>query len=121
MPDSGGTWLLPRLIGGARARGLAMRGDKRPAEEAGRIGLIWRCVGDEQLGAEVQALAQRLAAMPGTARVATRMTLAAGPRSSLAEALAAEGRRQGALAGAADYREGVAAFLAKRAPRFTDR
>ena len=121
VPDSGGTWLLPRLIGRARALGLAMLGDKLPAEEAERIGLIWRCVGDEQLGAEVQALAQRLAAMPTKALVATRMTLDAAQRTSLADALAAEGRLQGELAGAADYREGVAAFLAKRAPRFTDR
>jgi 2-(1,2-epoxy-1,2-dihydrophenyl)acetyl-CoA isomerase len=121
VPDSGGTWLLPRLVGRARASGLAMLGDKLPAEEAERIGLIWRCVDDAQLGAEVQALAQRLAAMPTKALVATRATLDAAQHMNLADALAAEGRLQGELAGAADYREGVAAFLAKRAPRFTDR
>ena len=121
VPDSGGTWLLPRLVGRARALGLAMLGEKLPAEEAARIGMIWRCVDDAQLGAEVQALAQRLAAMPTKALVATRTTLDAAQRTHLADALAAEGRLQGALAGAADYREGVAAFLGKRAPRFTDR
>jgi 2-(1,2-epoxy-1,2-dihydrophenyl)acetyl-CoA isomerase len=121
VPDSGGTWLLPRLVGRARALGLAMLGDKLPAEEAARIGLIWRCVDDAQLGAEVQALAQRLAAMPTKALVAARAAIDAAQHLDLADALAAEGRLQGALAGAADYREGVDAFLAKRAPRFTDR
>src|SRR5437588_807211 len=64
VPDCGGTWLLPRLVGRARALGLALLGDKLPAAEAERIGLIWRCVEDADLRSEAQALAQRLAAMP---------------------------------------------------------
>src|SRR5580700_678604 len=72
IPDTGGTWLLPRLVGRARALGLTMLGDKLPAPDAERIGLIWRCVPDEQLTAESQGLAHKLAAMPTRALVATR-------------------------------------------------
>ncbi|MBU2285432.1 MAG: enoyl-CoA hydratase/isomerase family protein, partial [Gammaproteobacteria bacterium] len=64
VPDTGGTWLLPRLVGHARAMGLAMLGDKLPAEEAERIGLIWKCVDDAELASTVESLAARLAAMP---------------------------------------------------------
>src|SRR5512139_3687296 len=64
VPDCGGTWLLPRLLGRARALGYAMTGDKLPAEEAARIGLIWQCVEDAALADTVAALADRLAGMP---------------------------------------------------------
>src|SRR2546423_2488764 len=67
VPDTGGTWLLPRLVGRAQALGLAMLGDKLPAADAERIGLIWKCVDDAALQDESARLAQRLAAMPAKA------------------------------------------------------
>ena len=67
IPDCGGTWLLPRLAGRAHAMALALLGDKLPAEQAERIGLIWRCVDDAALAAEAQSLAERLATMPSKA------------------------------------------------------
>ena len=121
IPDAGGTWLLPRLVGRARAMGLAMLGDKLPAEEAERIGLIWRCVDDAALTAEAQALAQRLAAMPVRALAQTRRAFAQADGMDFAHALSLEADVQRGLATAADAREGIAAFLAKRTPRFTDR
>lgn len=121
VPDTGGTWLLPHLVGRARALGLALLGDKLPAEEAARIGLIWQCVDDAALAETVAALAARLAAMPTRALVATRAAIDAATGSSMDEALALETRWQRALGRAHDYLEGVAAFGAKRAPVFTDR
>lgn len=121
VPDTGGTWLLPRLVGSARAMGLALLGDKLPAEEAARIGLIWQCVDDTALADTVAALASRLAAMPAQALVATRHAMAAAEGMTLDEALANEARVQSALGRAHDYREGVEAFRAKRAPVFKDR
>lgn len=121
VPDTGGTWLLPHLVGRARALGLALLGDKLPAEEAARIGLIWQCVDDAALAETVAALAARLAAMPTRALVATRAAIDAATGSSMDEALALETRWQRALGRAHDYLEGVAAFGAKRPPVFTDR
>lgn len=121
VPDTGSTWLLPHLVGRARALGLALLGDKLPAEEAARIGLIWQCVDDAALAETVAALAARLAAMPTRALVATRAAIDAATGSSMDEALALETRWQRALGRAHDYLEGVAAFGAKRAPVFTDR
>ena len=121
VPDTGGTWLLPRLVGRARALGLGLLGDKLPAEEAERIGLIWRVVDDAALAEEAQQLARRLAAMPVKALVATRTAFDAAQALDLGTALAEEGRLQGELGRAHDYQEGVAAFGARRAPQFTDR
>lgn len=121
LPDCGGTWLLPRLAGRARALGMALLGDKLPAEEAERIGLIWKCVDDAAFADEVKALAQRLAQMPTKALVTTRLAMDAAGRMDFDAALSAEGREQQALGFAHDYLEGVAAFMAKRAPSFTDR
>jgi 2-(1,2-epoxy-1,2-dihydrophenyl)acetyl-CoA isomerase len=121
VPDTGGTWLLPRLVGPARALGLAMLGDKLPAAEAAQMGLIWKCVDDEALSLTVEELAQRLAAMPTKALVATRQALAEAQQTDLPTALAREAALQRELGAAADYREGVEAFRAKRLPRFTDR
>jgi len=121
VPDTGGTWLLPRLVGSARALGIAMLGDKLPAEEAERIGLIWQCVDDAALAETAAALAQKLAGMPTRALVATRRAMAAAQDSDLGTALAEEARIQRDLGNANDYREGVEAFRAKRAPVFKDR
>ena len=121
VPDTGGTWLLPRLVGRAQALGLALLGDKLAAADAERIGLIWRCVDDAALQEEAQTLAQRLAAMPTQALVATRHALDSAAAMDYEAALAQEAVLQRRLGAAADYREGVAAFTEKRAPQFTDR
>lgn len=121
VPDSGGTWLLPRLVGSARALGIALLGDKLPAEEAARIGLIWHCVDDAALMETAASLATRLAAMPTRALVATRAAMAAAQNGDLPTALAEEARLQREMGNADDYREGVEAFRAKRAPAFKDR
>ncbi len=121
VPDAGGTWLLPRLVGRANALALAMTGDKLAAEEAQRIGLIWRCVDDAVFAAEVSAMAARLAAMPVKALAATRAVIDASMQLGLADALSLEGRWQSRLSASHDYLEGVAAFLAKRPASFSDR
>ncbi len=121
VPDCGGSWLLPRLVGRARALGLALLGDKLAAEEAQRIGLIWQCVDDTELEATVQALGQRLAMMPTKALVAIRQTLDAAQQLDYEPALRNEADVQRELGRSRDFAEGVAAFQAKRAATFTDR
>jgi 2-(1,2-epoxy-1,2-dihydrophenyl)acetyl-CoA isomerase len=121
IPDTGGTWLLPRLVGRARALGLALLGDKLPAADAERIGLIWRCVADAELQAQALALAQKLAAMPIKALVSTRLCIDAAQLVDLDEALETETSTQRMLGQGHDYSEGVAAFRDRRTPRFTDR
>jgi 2-(1,2-epoxy-1,2-dihydrophenyl)acetyl-CoA isomerase len=100
---------------------MAMLGDKLPAEEAARIGLIWQCVDDAALPETAAALASKLAAMPTRALVATRQAMAAAQGMDLDAALAEEARIQREMGNANDYREGVEAFRAKRAPQFKDR
>jgi 2-(1,2-epoxy-1,2-dihydrophenyl)acetyl-CoA isomerase len=121
IPDCGGTWLLPRLVGRARALGLALTGDKLAAEEAARIGLIWQCVDDAALMDTALALARKLAAMPSRALAETRGAIDEAMGLDCEAALSMEARRQGVLGRAPDAREGIAAFLEKRAPRFSDR
>ena len=98
-----------------------MTGDKLPAEEAERIGLIWKCVDDAELMSTVGALAERLARMPSQALAQTRRALDAALPMEFADALSLEAATQRELGRAHDFGEGVAAFLAKRAPIFRDR
>jgi len=121
VPDCGGTWLLPRLVGRARAIGLAMTGDRLPAEEAERIGLIWRCVDDAALMTEVMALAERLAKMPSKALAETRRVLDAAMPMDFADAITLEADTQRELGRSHDSAEGIAAFKAKRPAEFKDR
>jgi 2-(1,2-epoxy-1,2-dihydrophenyl)acetyl-CoA isomerase len=121
VPDSGGTWLLPRAVGGARAMGLAMLGEKLPAETAERWGLIWACVDDDALDAHVDALAARLARMPTRALGAIKHAIRHAATADLDAQLDLERDLQSQLGASHDYAEGVAAFLARRAPRFEGR
>jgi 2-(1,2-epoxy-1,2-dihydrophenyl)acetyl-CoA isomerase len=121
IPDTGATWLLPRLVGRARALGLAMLGDKIKAADAQRLGLIWQCVDDAEFKAQTQALALKLAAMPSKALAATRKILDDAVPMSMEDALDAELVLQRELGFAHDYTEGVKAFVEKRAAVFSDR
>ena len=121
VPDSGGTWTLPRLVGQARALGLTLLGDKLPAETAAAWGMIWQCVDDAQFGPTVDALAKSLAAAPTRGLASTKATIRGSWRHSLSEQLDIERDAQRALGQSADYAEGVAAFGEKRTPRFTGR
>ena len=116
IPDAGGSWLLVERLGLARAMALAMTGDKLTADKALEWGLIWQ-VAEDPLAAAV-ALAEKLAALPTKALVATRHLLAGAGTRSLNEHLDVERDTQSALGKTHDYMEGVTAFLQKRAPQF---
>jgi len=120
IPDSGGTYFLPRLAGTARAMGLAMLGDKLPAEQAAAWGLIWKCVDDAEFAGAVEALVGDLARAPTRGLAAIKRALYA-EDNTLAAQLDLERDLQRELGYSEDYREGVAAFLGKRAPNFSGR
>lgn len=119
LPDSGGTWILPRLVGTARSLGLTLLGEKLPAETAAAWGMIWQCVADADLDSTVDALARQLAAAPTRGLASTKAAIRGGWQRSLAEQLDVERDAQRELGRSADYTEGVAAFIEKRLPRFT--
>lgn len=121
VPDSGGTWSLPRLIGNARALGLTLLGDKLPAEQAAQWGLIWRCVEDAELATVVDGLATQLAAAPTRGLARTKQAIYEGWNRTLEAQLDIERDYQRELGWTADYAEGVAAFTQKRPPQFTGR
>jgi len=118
VPDSGGTWFLPRLVGNARAMGLAMLGDKLPAEQAAQWGLIWRCVDDAEFQATVDQLAMQLAAAPTRGLARTKQAIYESWAHSLEQQLDQERDFQRELGRSQDYAEGVAAFTEKRSPKF---
>ncbi|MHB1204973.1 MAG: 2-(1,2-epoxy-1,2-dihydrophenyl)acetyl-CoA isomerase PaaG [Rhodospirillaceae bacterium] len=119
IPDSGGTWVLPRLLGQARALGLALTGDPLPAEQAAEWGMIWKCVDDDKLADEVNTLAARFAKGPTRGLAATKKAIRESWQHSLDAELNIERDLMRELGRSADYREGVAAFLEKRKPAFT--
>jgi 2-(1,2-epoxy-1,2-dihydrophenyl)acetyl-CoA isomerase len=121
VPDSGGTFFLPRLVGTARALGLAMLGDKLPAEQAASWGLIWQCVDDAELMPTVDRLLAQLAQAPTRGLAAIKRAIYESAGNTLDAQLTLERDLQRELGYSDDYREGVAAFLAKRAPTFTGR
>ncbi|HEX6016450.1 MAG TPA: 2-(1,2-epoxy-1,2-dihydrophenyl)acetyl-CoA isomerase PaaG [Geminicoccaceae bacterium] len=118
VPDSGGTYFLPRLVGEARAKGLALSGEPLAAEQAEAWGLVWKCVDDERLQAEARALAQRLAAGPTKGLGLIKRALHASFANDLDRQLDLERDLQREAGGSADYREGVSAFMQKRQPVF---
>jgi 2-(1,2-epoxy-1,2-dihydrophenyl)acetyl-CoA isomerase len=121
VPDSGGTYFLPRLVGTARAMGLALLGDKLGAEDAERWGLVWKCVDDAKLMDEARALAAQFAVGPTKGFAEIKRAIYASAGNTLDAQLDLERDLQRELGRSGDYREGVAAFMAKRAPRFKGR
>jgi 2-(1,2-epoxy-1,2-dihydrophenyl)acetyl-CoA isomerase len=119
VPDSGGTYFLPRLLGPARAMGLALLGDRLSAEQAEAWGLIWKCVDDDALMSTVKAVAEQLAKGPTRGYARTKQALYASGGLTLEQTLDMERDFQHELGYSPDYREGVAAFMEKREPKFS--
>jgi len=118
IPDSAGTYFLPRLIGFQKASALAMLGNKINAEEAERLGMIYKYVSPEEFQETVQRIAQKLANMPTKALGLIKKTFNQSLTNTLEEQLALESKHQIEAAGTEDYAEGVAAFIEKRTPNF---
>jgi 2-(1,2-epoxy-1,2-dihydrophenyl)acetyl-CoA isomerase len=118
IPDTGGTYFLPRALGTARAMGLALLGDRLSAEQAANWGLIWKCVDDDQLATETEALARHFAQAPTTGLARTKQALYASATNTLPQQLDLERDLMRELGQTHDYREGVAAFTERRPPQF---
>jgi 2-(1,2-epoxy-1,2-dihydrophenyl)acetyl-CoA isomerase len=121
VPDSGGTYFLPRLVGTARAMALALLAESLSAEQAEQWGLIWKAIDDERLAEETAALARRLASGPTKGYGLVKKALHASSGNSLDAQLDLERDLQREAGLSEDYREGVAAFKEKREPKFTGR
>lgn len=121
IPDSGGTWHLPRLVGMARAKGMAMLMPKITAEQAREWGLIWEVVDDADLMATVMPLAEHLATQPTRGFAYTKQAFSASMTNSLQDQLEVEKGLMRAAGFTDDYAEGVKAFLEKRKPEYTGR
>lgn len=121
VPDSGATFFLPRLIGEARARALALLTNPLSAEQAAQWGMIWKVVDDAELAGEAEALTAQLANQATAALAATKQLFSASTTNDLAAQLALEAKAQGARGRSPDFAEGVRAFLEKRPARFTGR
>lgn len=118
VPDSGGTFFLPRLVGLQRATAMMMLSNKVTAQEAADMGLIYQVVEDEQFEEAVQKLASKLAKMPTKAFAMTKELINAGLSNNLEDQLIMEGQYQIEASQSEDYKEGVNAFLEKRKPKF---
>ncbi|CAP41149.1 2-(1,2-epoxy-1,2-dihydrophenyl)acetyl-CoA isomerase PaaG [Bordetella petrii] len=118
LPDAGGTWFLPRLVGSARAMGAALFGDTVSARQAEQWGLIWRCIPDGDLDATRAQVVATLAGGPTRAYAATKQALQAASGNTLAQQLDLECDLQQQLGYTDDYLEGMRAFAEKRPPAF---
>jgi len=121
IPDLGGTWFLPHTVGDARARALAMLGSSVPADEAERMGMVWQVLDDAVLIDEAKKLAHRLAAGPTLSYAAIKKAINAAATNTLDQQLDLERDSQRVLGRSEDFKEGVAAFLAKRPANFMGR
>lgn len=119
VPDTAGTFVLPRLIGMAKASALMMLGEKVSATDADKMGMIYKAIPDEVFASESFKLAETLAAMPTKALAFIKHLLTESAENGLEEQLRMEDEYQQKAAATADYKEGVAAFLEKRSPKFT--
>jgi 2-(1,2-epoxy-1,2-dihydrophenyl)acetyl-CoA isomerase len=119
IPDSGGTFMLPRLIGWQKASALMMLGEKVTATEAERIGMVYKVIADDRFAEETIQVAATLAQMPTKGLAYTKKVLSLSTVTSFEEQLQDEDIFQQRAAMTKDYREGVAAFLEKRRPNFT--
>lgn len=119
IPDMGSTWHLQRLVGRARALGMAMLGDRISGEQAEEWGLIWKCVDDDALMDEAMSIANRLKDGPTATFREVRQAIAHAENATMAEQLEYERERQRVLTNAPNFMEGVTAFLQKRKPVFS--
>ncbi|MCU4317388.1 2-(1,2-epoxy-1,2-dihydrophenyl)acetyl-CoA isomerase PaaG [Acinetobacter bereziniae] len=118
VPDAGGTWHLPHLVGLARAKGLAMLGDQLSAQQALNWGLIWEVYEDEAFEQNVIELAERLANQPSSSISLIKQAFNHAPQNTLADQLQLERQFQRIAGHSVNYKEGVAAFMEKRKPQF---